>query len=77
MVIRAELFLHFRDPETPIGEPRVLELPDRATVRDVLSRLDIPGRAEKVVLVDGRPLPLDTPLRDGQTVTLFPPLEGG
>ncbi len=79
MEIRVELFLHFRDraAETPPGKPVLMELPAPATARDVLARLGIPERAEKVVLVDGRTHPLDAPLGEGQTVTVFPPLEGG
>ncbi|HSH69086.1 MAG TPA: MoaD/ThiS family protein [Deferrisomatales bacterium] len=77
MEIRVERFLHFRDREASPGEPLLLELPTPASARDVLAHLGIPEQAPKVVLVDGRAYPLDAPLRDGQTVTVFPPLEGG
>ena len=79
MEIRVELFLHFRDRATtvPSGKPVVLDLPAPATVREVLAHLGIPEQAEKVVLVDGRMQPIDAPLRGGQTVTVFPPLDGG
>lgn len=79
MQIRVELFLHFRDraPPAPPGEPVLLELPTPASARDVLAHFGIPEQAAKVVLVDGRIQPLDAPLREGQTITVFPPLEGG
>ena len=79
MEIRVELFLHFRKPAAPgsPGEPVLLDLPSSATARDVLAHLGIPERVEKIVLVDGLTHPLDAPLREGQTVTVFPPLEGG
>ena len=79
MEIRVELFLHFRDRASTAspGEPVLLDLPAPATTRDVLARLGIPEQAEKVVLVDGQILPIDAPLGEGQTVTVFPPLDGG
>ncbi|MDF1555579.1 MAG: MoaD/ThiS family protein [Deferrisomatales bacterium] len=79
MEIRVELYLHFRerDTEASPGEPVLVDLPSAASARDVLDHLGVPEQAAKVVLVDGRTQPLDAPLRDGQTVTVFPPLEGG
>ena len=79
MEIRVELFLRFRD-FAPAGSREGrgrLEVPEGATPADVLALLRIPPEARKVVLVDGRLQPPSTPLRGGQTLTVFPPLEGG
>ena len=77
MRIRVELFLHLAK-HAPSGEtPAQLDVPDGATVDSVLTRLGILGRVEKVVLVDGRVRDRSYALADGQTLTVFPPLEGG
>lgn len=77
MRVHVELFLHLRR-YGPAGEgPQEVELPEGATVGDLVARLGLPPTVQKVVLVDGRLRPLDAPLQDGETVTVFPPLEGG
>ncbi len=77
MLVHVELFLHLRR-YGPSGEgPTQIELPPGTTVADLLARLGIPSTVKKVVLVDGRLRPAETQLEDGETVTVFPPLEGG
>jgi len=55
----------------------VIEVQDGATVRDVMTRLGIPGDLPNILLVNGRQAGEDTPLTDGQTLAIFPPLAGG
>ncbi len=66
-----------------------LQLPDRTTVGELLDLLEnkeglrYPASAatDLVILVDGRSVRqlsgLDTPLREGAVVSLFPPATGG
>lgn len=79
MEIRVELFLNFRDfaPADSRQGRCLIEVPEGTTAAGVLALLGIPPGARKVVLVDGRLQPPSTPLRSGQTLTVFPPLEGG
>ena len=77
MRIRVELFLHLTKHAPSGDSPADLDVPDGATVDSVLTRLGILGRVEKVVLVDGRVRDLSYTLAEGQTLTVFPPLEGG
>lgn len=53
-----------------------LQLPLGSVVGDVLKHLDI-KRAEVSVLLVGRDFNLDTQLRSGDTVIIFPPIGGG
>lgn len=59
------------------GKESVREYPAAATVRDVVSDLDIPLPLLGTVLIDGLHAGMDQPLGDGNTVTLLPFLEGG
>ncbi|PIE66168.1 MAG: molybdopterin synthase sulfur carrier subunit [Desulfobacterales bacterium] len=77
MKIDVQLLLTF---EQAIGQgrnPYTLELAPGSTVADLVSSLPIPQNAPKVVLVNGR-LPRDEQvLKEGDRLTVFPPLEGG
>jgi molybdopterin converting factor small subunit len=59
------------------GDAVRLEVPDGATVGDVVRRLAIPGELPGLLLVNGRDAERDRPLRPGDVVTIVPPLAGG
>ncbi|MEE4608129.1 MAG: MoaD/ThiS family protein [Desulfobacteraceae bacterium] len=56
-----------------------LELPAESTVDDLLQALNFPNQfvGDLVILVDGRPASLETPLREGHQVVFFGALAGG
>jgi sulfur carrier protein ThiS len=54
-----------------------IEVREGATVRDVLSQLGIPQDLPNILLVNGRQAPEETVLKDGEVVSVFPPLAGG
>jgi molybdopterin synthase sulfur carrier subunit len=64
-------------PAGSSGRAAVLEVPDGATVADVISRLGIPSGHTKMMVSGDEHLELTTALRDGQELSLFPPLAGG
>jgi molybdopterin converting factor small subunit len=55
----------------------VIGVRDGATVRDVMTQLGIPQDLPNILLVNGRQAPEDTVLKDGETLSVFPPLAGG
>ena len=55
----------------------VIEVKDGATVRDILNQLGIPADFPNILLVNGRQAPEHTVLKDGETLSVFPPLAGG
>jgi len=78
-----------------LGNESIIELEDRASLRDLVSILaektrsprkdfianyDVMGQ-DLVILINGRNIhalkKLETPLKDGDVVTLLPPLVGG
>ena len=77
MNVHVSLFANLRD-YSPGGEGSFdLRLAAGATVADLMAALHIPPVVQAVVLVNGRRADFDTVLNDGDSVTLFPPMEGG
>ena len=54
-----------------------LDVPDGATVLDAMRQLGMPDDVPCVPVVDGKRATAETVLRDGETLSLFPPLTGG
>jgi molybdopterin converting factor small subunit len=54
-----------------------IEIRDGATVRDLLDQLGIPQDLPNILLVNGRQSSEETALKDGEVVSVFPPLAGG
>ena len=64
-------------PPGSTGRAALLELPDGATVADIIDRLGIPAGHAKMMVSGDEQLQPTSPLRDGQELNLFPPLAGG
>jgi molybdopterin converting factor small subunit len=54
-----------------------VELPEGETVASAIRRLGIPDTMPLITLVNGRDAAPDQPLRDGDVLSVFPPLAGG
>jgi len=63
-------------PGRPSGDA-LLELPAGATVAAVIRALDLPAEAVAVACLNGAPAGPDTPLADGDRLSLIPPITGG
>jgi sulfur carrier protein ThiS len=59
------------------GDAAEVDLPDEATVEQLLQGLAIPADLPGLVLVNGHEAPTDRRLRPGDVVTVVPPLAGG
>jgi molybdopterin converting factor small subunit len=59
------------------GDNIVLDLPEGATVDQVVHSLRIPSELERLTVVNGRDAAPDQPLSEGDVLSLFPPLAGG
>lgn len=79
ITVQAKLFATLRQykPGIGIGEPFPVELPDGATVRDLVQRLQLPEDQVKLVFVNARSAGLDHLLAGGDEVGIFPPVGGG
>ena len=54
-----------------------IEVSDQALLGEAVDALGIPAGLEWIACVNGRPLPRDTPLAEGDRLYVFLPLSGG
>ncbi len=64
-------------PDLRPGTFMEVNLPQGATVHDLVQRLRLPVEEVKVVFVNGRSRPFDWPLQEGDEVGFFPAIAGG
>jgi len=64
-------------PGVSAGTPVEIELPDGASVADLIERLKIPAREVKIAFVNGRTRSPDWLLESGDEMGIFPPVGGG
>ena len=79
MKINVKLIATYRDllPSEAQGNKIEIELPEGATVSDVMARFDVPQDESSVILLNGATVPLSTILAEGDTVTAFSAIAGG
>ncbi|MBC7248821.1 MAG: MoaD/ThiS family protein [Anaerolineae bacterium] len=71
----ATLRRHF--PDLKLGEAMSVELPDGATVGQLIAHLGLPPQEIKTVFVNNLIREMESPLADGDVVGIFPPVGGG
>ena len=79
MMIRVKLIANYRDQLPPEAENGVvkIDVPDGTTVREAISRFDIPLDDTSVIVLNGLTVDLDMPLKEGDMVTAFSAIAGG
>jgi molybdopterin converting factor small subunit len=79
MDIEVKLFATLRD-YLPRGSDRFsckLKIEGRPRVQDIISKLKIPEGIPKIILVNGVHGKNDQTLKEGDVVSIFPPVAGG
>ena len=73
-MIEVRLFATLRQ-----GREKVVMLESQgfSTARDIIAHLDIPVGEVSILLINGIHKPLDAQVKDGDVVSLFPPVGGG
>ncbi len=79
ITVQVRLFATLRQnyPHLGIGEPMAVELPEGATVGQLLAHLRIPDDQVKIVFVNHVIRDRDHPLAQDDAVGIFPPVGGG
>lgn len=77
--IEVRLFANLADylPAASPGEPSTIDLPDGATVDELVARLALPGELPRLLLVNGSDASPGLSLQAGDVVSILPPLAGG
>jgi molybdopterin converting factor small subunit len=77
--IAVRLFADLADrfPSASRGQGVTLDVPEDATVADLMRRLALPDGLPRLTLVNGRDATEDQRLRPGDVVSIIPPLAGG
>lgn len=79
MEIELKLFANFRD-YLPEGSDRFstrITINDSERVADVLRKLGLPAKHPKIILINGVHAKEDALLKDGDVLSIFPPVAGG
>jgi molybdopterin converting factor small subunit len=79
MQVRVKLFAtlcHYFSNAVP-GIPFEIEVPEGATLADLVNQLKLPHEEVKVFFVNGRARPLEWPLGPSDEVGIFPLIAGG
>ncbi len=73
-MIEVRFFATLRD-----GRGKVAQIPARevSTAGDILRRFDIPAEEVSILLISGFHSKPEDPVKDGDVVSLFPPVGGG
>ena len=79
MEIEVKLFATLRD-YLPKGSDRFsckMEIDGHTRVQDILTKLKIPEEIPKIILINGIHGKKDQLLKEGDVVSIFPPVAGG
>ena len=79
MMIHVKLIANYRDQLPPEAKNGVVEIdvPDGTTVREAISRFNIPLDDTSVIVLNGLTVDMNTPLKEGDIVTAFSAIAGG
>lgn len=79
MKVKLKLFATLRDylPEGNDGHSCTLELSENTKVSDLFNQINIPAEIPKITLINGLQKDPDEILKDGDTLSVFPPVAGG
>jgi molybdopterin converting factor small subunit len=79
MEIEIKLFATLRD-YLPKGSSRFsckVEIDDHTRIQDILTKLHLPEEMPKIILVNGIHGTKEQTLKEGDVVSIFPPVAGG
>lgn len=79
MEVRVKLFATFREylPKGSDGKSWQMEIDDTTTIEQIITTLKLPEEIPKIILVNGLQGSLEQTLKEGDTVSIFPPIAGG
>ena len=79
ITVHVKLFATLRQarPDVPLGQAFPLDLPEGATMADLIRELALPDEEVKLIFVNALFRDRDYVLSEGDEVGIFPPVGGG
>ena len=79
MEVKVKLFATLRDylPENSDGKSCQMEIDETTKVEQIITKLKIPDEIPKIILVNGLSGSIDQTLKEGDELSIFPPVAGG
>ncbi len=79
MEVKVKLFATLRDylPKNSDGKSCQMEIDEKTTIEQIITQLKIPEKIPKIILVNGIQGSIDQTLKDGDVLSIFPPVAGG
>jgi len=74
MQIEVRLFAYFRENRF---KKKNMEVDESTTVLDILNQLNIKEEDASIILISGKDGKLDSKFKNGDILSLFPPVGGG
>lgn len=74
MEIKVKLFATFREGRFAVEQ---MEFPENTTILEVAQKLQIDPTEVSIAMINGFSSELDSVLKEGDTLVLFPPVGGG
>lgn len=77
MIVYLKLYADLMPPGENGGEQKPYDVPMASTAGELLSYASVPIRSARIILVNGIHSGPDETLKDGDVVSVFPPVAGG
>lgn len=79
MEVKVKLFATLRDylPKDSDGKSCQIEIDGKTTVEQIITQLNLPVEIPKIILVNGLQGTADQTLKEGDVLSIFPPVAGG
>ena len=79
MKVEVRVFATLRKyvPELKLGEPKIIDLPEGMTIRELRDWLELPPEEVRIIMRNGRHTGLDELIADGDRIAYIPAVGGG
>jgi len=79
MEVKVKLFATLRDylPKGSDGKSCQMEIDEKMPIEQIITQLKIPEEIPKIILVNGLQGSMDQTLKEGDVLSIFPPVAGG
>ncbi len=79
MQVKVKLFATLRDylPKDSDGRSCLMDIDEKTTIEQIIATFNIPEEIPKIILVNGLNGTMEQTLKEGDELSIFPPVAGG